>query len=184
MSRKPGRLFDLDIWSRFNGTAGRFLSFDRTLALNFESCLGGFFKFLKKKKMNPFIKLKEMKTLLVDDDELIRDSLIMAFQNQGCFMQAVETAEDGLRALKKERFDIVISDLRLPGITGLEFLELAKSFQPKTVSVLITAYRDNDFAIAASSIGVNDFIEKPFSVRVLAETLARLVKKSRIIEFV
>ena len=70
--------------------------------------------------MDPFRKLAKMKTLLVDDDEMIRDALSLAFMNKGCFLQATETAEEGLRTLEKESFDI-ISDLKLPGIDGLEF---------------------------------------------------------------
>ncbi len=120
-----------------------------------------------------------MKTLLVDDDELIRDSLVMAFKKKGCFMRAVETAEKGLGALKKERFDIIICDRRLPGINGLEFLKSAKILQPDAVRVLITAYRDHDTDLESTAIGTYHCIEKPFSVGAIAETIAQLIKKSR-----
>ena len=83
--------------------------------------------------MSSFKQLKKMKTLLVDDDELIRDALVMAFKIKGCLMRAVETAEEGLGAIKKERFDIIICDRSLPGINGLEFLKSAKVFQPDAV---------------------------------------------------
>jgi len=59
--------------------------------------------------------------LLVDDDELIRDSLTMAFKTKGCFLRAAENAEEGLTALQEERFDIIISDFGLPGITVSNF---------------------------------------------------------------
>ncbi len=81
--------------------------------------------------MDPFRKLAKMKTLLVDDNELIRDALSLVFMNKGCFLQATETAEEGLRTLEKESFNIIISDLKLPGIDGLEFFRQANVYQPE-----------------------------------------------------
>jgi len=60
--------------------------------------------------MYQFNPLKEKKTLLVDDDELLRDSLKMMFATYGCFMRTEKSAEAGLRALSEEKFDIIISD--------------------------------------------------------------------------
>ena len=66
--------------------------------------------------MNSFEQLKKYRTLLVDDDEFIRNSLRMVFNNKGCFLETAETAEEGLRILEEKKYDIIISDLRLPGI--------------------------------------------------------------------
>jgi DNA-binding NtrC family response regulator len=118
-----------------------------------------------------------MKTLLVDDNELIRDALSLAFMNKGCFLQAFETAEEGLRTLEKESFNIIISDLKLPGIDGLEFLRQANVYQPNTVKVLITACGVDGLASQASAIGVNGYIEKPFIIKKLIKSLAFLVEK-------
>jgi DNA-binding NtrC family response regulator len=118
-----------------------------------------------------------MKTLLVDDNELIRDALSLAFMNKGCFLQALETAEEGLRTLEKESFNIIISDLKLPGIDGLEFLRQANVYQPNTVKVIITACGVDDVATQASAIGVNGYIEKPFIFKKLIKSLALLVEK-------
>jgi len=138
-----------------------------------------YFNLLRGKMMNPFSELKQFRTLLVDDDELIRDALSIAFTNKGCFLRAAETAEEGLQALEQEPFDIVISDLRLPGIDGLEFIKQSKIFQPDTVSILITAYRDKDIVSEASAIGVHNFIEKPFSVGALVESLAMMINNRK-----
>ena len=115
--------------------------------------------------------------LLVDDDEFIRDSLSIAFTNKGCCMQAAETAEEGLEAIKTERFDIIISDLRLPGKGGLEFLKDVRSAHPDTLCVLITAYRDTNVFSEASAMGIHAYIEKPFSIGVLVQSLAQLIHK-------
>ena len=127
--------------------------------------------------MNPFNELKQVKTLLVDDDELIRDSLKIAFANKGCSMRVAETAEEGLQAIKEEQFDIIISDFRLPGMNGLDFLKLATMTHPQAVNILITAYRDEYLFTEAIRMGVTEFIDKPFSVKALAELLAVSLKR-------
>ena len=127
--------------------------------------------------MNPFNQLKQVKTLLVDDDELIRDSLSMAFKNKGCFMRVAGTAEEGLQAINEEQFDIIISDFRLPGMNGLDFLKLATLAHPQAVNILITAYRDEYLFSEAIRMGVTEFIDKPFSVKALAELLALSLKR-------
>lgn len=127
--------------------------------------------------MNPFNELKQVKTLLVDDDEFIRDSLKIAFATKDCPLQAVETAEQGLEAIKEEQFDIIISDFRLPGMNGLDFLKLATATQPTAVNILITAYRDEYCFSEAVRIGVSEFIEKPFSVKALVAVLALALKR-------
>ena len=72
-------------------------------------------------KMNLFEKLKNMKTMLIDDDKWIRDSMSLFFIGEGCTLTALETAEEGLKLLENEDFQIIIADYFLPGITGLEF---------------------------------------------------------------
>ena len=130
-----------------------------------------------RKKLNPFSELKNVKTLLVDDDEFIRNSLALAFKTKGCFLRVAETAEEGLQAIKAQQFDIIISDLRLPGINGLDFLKLATVTQPQAVKFLITAYRDDHIFSEAIRLGVNEFIEKPFSVKVFINLLAFSLKR-------
>ena len=126
--------------------------------------------------MNSFNELTKLKTLLVDDDELIRDSLKIAFSAKGCAMRVAESAEEGIAAISEEPFDIIISDLRLPGMNGLDFIKQAAVIQPEAIRFLITAYRDDHIISEAVRIGVNEFIEKPFSVKVLVNLLALAIK--------
>jgi DNA-binding NtrC family response regulator len=129
--------------------------------------------------MHSFNELKKTKTLLVDDDEMIRDSLHIVFSNKGCCLKTVETAENGLKALEEENFDIIISDLRLPGIDGLRFLKFASLIQPESVKFLITAYKDDYIFSEAMRIGVHEFIEKPFAVKVFINLLAVALKRQK-----
>ena len=125
--------------------------------------------------MDPFSKLKEMKTLLIDDDELIRDSLSLFFESEGCQLQALETAEEGLEVLKNQSYDFVIVDYRLPGMNGLEFLKQVQKIHPHTLKVLITAYGNEEVVAEAKGIGIQDFIKKPFTSETFEAALARVV---------
>ncbi len=129
--------------------------------------------------MNPFIQLKDTKTLLVDDDEFIRDSLRIVFGSKGCFLKTAETAEEGLALLEEDKYDIIISDLRLPGMDGLRFLRFASLIQAEPIKLLITAYKDDHVLNEAERIGVDEFIEKPFSVVALAESMAEAIKNGK-----
>jgi len=123
-----------------------------------------------------FGKLKEMKMLLIDDDEWIRDSLSLFFESEGCHLVAVETAEEGMEELKRRGYDIIIVDYRLPGMDGLDFLERIKASHPEALTILITAYGSKDVHLKASRIGVQGFIDKPFTIRTIEDSLSRLIE--------
>ncbi len=131
----------------------------------------------KEKKMNPFNELRQVKTLLVDDDEFIRNSLELAFKTKGCPLQVAQSAEEGLQAIKAQHFDIIISDLRLPGMNGLDFLKLTSVTHPDAIRFLITAYRDDHMLSKAIRSGIDQFIDKPFAVNVLINLLAVALKR-------
>ena len=126
--------------------------------------------------MDLFSKLRTMDILLIDDDEWIRDSLSIFFEGEGCHLTALETAEEGMEALKGQNYDIVITDYRLPGMDGLEFLKRIQDMQPHAMKVLITAYGSGEVVSEANKIGIHDFIEKPFTTKTIEASLSRLVK--------
>lgn len=125
--------------------------------------------------MNLYKKLRKLKTLLVDDDEWIRNSMCLYFESEGCDLLAVETAEEGMEAVSRQSYDIVISDYRLPGMDGLEFFKKIQS-HPHIIKILITAYGSNEILSMAKKIGVDDLIEKPFTPEMIEESLLRLIK--------
>jgi DNA-binding NtrC family response regulator len=128
-------------------------------------------------KMVLFDELKKMRLLLVDDDQWIRDSLSLYFEAEGCHLFALETAEEGTEAVKKQDYDIIISDYRLPGMDGLEFLKRIKEAQPHAIRVLITAYGSKALVSEAKRIGIQGFIEKPFTCRTIEASLSRILLK-------
>ena len=121
--------------------------------------------------MQAFSLLKNIKTLLVDDDKFVRDSMNLAFKLNGWSFLSVKTAKDGLEALEIESFDIIISDFRLPEINGLEFFKLMDEVHPNRLKVLISACISSDIESEAIANGVHKIIEKPFCVHTLFESL-------------
>lgn len=126
--------------------------------------------------MDVFSKIREMEILLVDDDEWIRDSLSIFFEAEGCHVLALETAEEGLSAIKDHTFDLIIVDYKLPGMDGLEFLKRIHNTQSGAIKVLITAYRNDSIVSEAKKLKIQGFIEKPFTSDTIMASLAYLIK--------
>ncbi len=127
--------------------------------------------------MNQFLKLEKLKTLFIDDDGVIRDIMQMLFTKHGCLLKTFETAEEGLQALERERFDIIISDFQLPGINGVEFFKRAMISHPDTIKILISGYGNECTVSEAFKIGVHAFIKKPFPLTTFIEKLMPYVEK-------
>mgnify|MGYP001304304658 CR=1 FL=1 len=122
--------------------------------------------------------IRDKKILLVDDDESIRDSLSMFFLSEGIHIETLETAEEGLEAIKQKHYDIIFTDHRLPGMDGLTFLRHLQNLCPNTFKVLITAYGGYDMLITAAELGVNEYIEKPFTTKLIKNALSKLMERN------
>lgn len=111
--------------------------------------------------------------LVVEDEPALRLTLKEALASEG---YAVETAADGaeaMRALERPRLALVLLDLRLPDVEGLDLLERILERRPDMPVVMITAYSTIENAVAAMRAGAADFLPKPFSPHELRETVAR-----------
>jgi len=126
-------------------------------------------------KMDLFNKLRNMKILIIDDDEWIRDSLRIFFEAEGCPVVVLETAEEGLAELKYQAYDLIIVDYKLPGLDGLEFLKRILDGCSDAMKVLITAYRTNSMVAEARKLKIQGFIEKPFTSESLMTSLGHLM---------
>jgi DNA-binding NtrC family response regulator len=125
--------------------------------------------------MNIFEKLKKMELMLVDDDEWIRDSMRIFFENEGCNLVTAETAEEALKIIKKQHFDIIIADLRLPGISGIKLFEYVQDSNQDLIKILITAYMDKKVSSDAKKAGIDDLIEKPFTSETIEKVLSKFL---------
>lgn len=123
--------------------------------------------------------IKNLRILLIDDDEWIRDSMSMYFEDEGCYLQTLRSAEDALEALINESFDIIIADYKLPGIDGMEFFKKADELNSEAVKILITAYGSKELFTKALNMGIHDCIEKPFTSETIEDSLKRLLNADR-----
>lgn len=126
--------------------------------------------------MDLFRELRRMKILLIDDDEWIRDSLRLWFEGEGCHLTAVETAEEGMEALKQQTYEIMIVDYKLPGMDGLEFFNRIQGAYPHAMKILITAYGSERVVPEMARLGIQGFIEKPFTTNTVEAALCRLIE--------
>jgi DNA-binding NtrC family response regulator len=126
--------------------------------------------------MDLFKELRKIKILLIDDDKWIRDSLAMFFDGERCHLSVCETAEEGLEVLQSQDCQAIIADYLLPGMDGLEFFRQIRESHQGVLKILITAYGNQKIFSEAESIGVEAVIEKPFTVEILKQSLARLLK--------
>jgi CheY-like chemotaxis protein len=124
--------------------------------------------------MDIFSKLRNMKILLIDDDEWIRDSLSIFFEAEGCRIVSVETAEEGLEALRSQEYDIIITDYKLPGMDGIEFLKQIQTSQQNAKKIMITAYKSEALVREAKKAGVQHLIAKPFTSDTIEASLTFL----------
>ena len=125
--------------------------------------------------MNPSSTLRSMRILLVECDESVRDSLDLAFKHAGCNTKSADSAEKAVKALGKERFDIVISDFRLPEHDGLAFFKLKDTFPQHCLKILISHVINKDMITKSKAAGVHKVIEKPFAFKKLIDTLNVLI---------
>lgn len=117
-----------------------------------------------------------MKILLVDDDEWIRDSLRLFFEAEGCYIVALETAEEAMEELHSQNYDIIIADYKLPGMDGVKFFQQIQSSQPDAIKILVTAYKSNVVSDEAKKAGVQHLIAKPFTSEIIEASLTRLTE--------
>ena len=99
--------------------------------------------------------------LVVDDEVNIRGALVTILEKKGHQVRGVATAEEGLAQLEAAPADLVITDLRMPGIGGMEFLRRLKDTWPDTEVVVMTAYGSIDTAVEAMRCGAYDYLTKP-----------------------
>ena len=101
--------------------------------------------------------------LIVEDNDTMREGIVRVVEKMGHKAVNTPDAEQAIEQLSQTKFDLLISDYKLPGMTGIDLLEKAKQNSPETEALLITAYGSIELAVEAMKKGAADFITKPFS---------------------
>ena len=119
---------------------------------------------------------RRIKILVIDDEPLMRITIQDALVGEGYEVVAAETGEKGSDLLRQNHTDIVITDLRLPDMDGIQILREVKSSHPSTQVILITAYGSVDSAVTAMKEGATDYLTKPFAMDELLLIVKRLLR--------
>ena len=120
------------------------------------------------------------RVLVIDDEESMRAGCVQALTEEGYSTQAAEDGIQGLEMARKESFGVVILDLRMPGMDGMEVLAKLKEYDASVIVVVITGYASIESAVEAMKGGAYDFLPKPFSPEALLAIVARAADRKRL----
>ena len=105
---------------------------------------------------------RKISILIVDDEDSVRDSLFNWFIEDGYRVECAEDAKKALNILESEEFDIILADIKMPGMDGLEMLKRIKSLRKDAAVIMMTAFATVDTAVQALKDGAFDYVTKPF----------------------
>jgi len=123
---------------------------------------------------------KSASLLVVDDERVIRDILKDFLELEGFSVDLASDGDEAIHCLRRDSYQLLITDLKMPGINGLELLKTAESISPDTVSIMMTGFATVEAALSAMKAGAFDVILKPFSVDELLQTVRRGLEKQRL----
>jgi DNA-binding NtrC family response regulator len=118
---------------------------------------------------------------LVEDEEVLRRSLMRGLERQGHAVRAAETAEEGWKMVEQSPPDLVITDFRLPGMSGHDLLAKVKEAHPEVAVIVITAHGTSEDAEAARRIGAADYLSKPVDLNQLSLVIERCLDQRKLI---
>ena len=120
------------------------------------------------------------RVLVVEDDRAMRLLLKESLKNKGYYIEEAVSAEQALEKIKSESFDLVIMDVKLPGISGIDAIGKIKDTDPDTIIIVMTAYGSKDIALKAIREGAYDYFSKPFRIEEMEIVVERALEKRRL----
>jgi len=120
--------------------------------------------------------MKKVKILVVDDEHLIRWSLEQNLKRQGYEVLTAGSGEDALRIVREDQPDLVLLDIQLPGISGLDVLEKIKEIDEDIIVIMVTAHGGLETAVTAMRIGAYDYLNKPFNLDEMAIVIRKALE--------
>jgi len=122
-----------------------------------------------------------MKIMLVEDEKITRKTLTDILKKENYDVNSFGDGTEAVNALKQNNFDVVVTDLRLPGTNGLDILKAAKEINSSTIIIIITAYATVETAIESLKLGAYDYLLKPFSPEKLLSILKHIEQLSNVL---
>jgi FixJ family two-component response regulator len=123
---------------------------------------------------------KRGKVLVLDDEQIVLDSVSRILEEEDYEVKTCRTGEEAVNLLKSGGFDILISDLKMPGMDGLQAMEALAEVDPDLWMIMATAYSTVDSAVKAMKLGAWDYIRKPFTPDQLTELVNKAMEERRI----
>ena len=123
--------------------------------------------------MNSIKNNSDKKVLIVDDEIEMRIALETTLKREGYDLTLAENGVQALERLNEKTFNLVLTDVKMPKMNGIELLKILKKQSPKTVAIMMTAYGDIDNAVETMKAGAFDYLLKPFSAEILLATVNR-----------
>ena len=120
------------------------------------------------------------KILVVDDDPVVGKSFDRVLAGKGYAVICAMNGEEALSKLGSEHYDLVFTDIKMPGMSGLEVAERVKASQPWLPVVIVTGYGSDAYEARAAAAGVSDFLRKPLSPEMIEETTAKVLGEQSI----
>jgi two-component system response regulator PilR (NtrC family) len=120
------------------------------------------------------------KILVVDDELSMREFLEIMLSREGYHVQGAADAQAAIQLARTEEFDLVITDIRMPGGGGLEVLRRIKEFSPETIVMMISAFASTETAVEAMKQGAYDYIPKPFNVDEVKLSIKNALERRRL----
>ena len=125
--------------------------------------------------------MKSSTILVVDDEPVQVDALARTLRKSGYDVHTANRGADALQIVESRQIDLVLSDLRMPDVTGMELLEQVKRIQPDVDVVLLTAYGTVDGAVQAMKLGASDFLSKPIDLDQLELVVSRILERRELV---
>ena len=125
---------------------------------------------------------KKISILIVDDEESVRDSLLNWFKEDGYLVECAENAKKALLILESNSFDIILADIKMPGMDGLEMLRRIKALKKDSIIIVMTAFATVDTAVQALKDGAFDYVTKPFDPDDLSHLIRNATKQITLTE--
>ena len=123
---------------------------------------------------------KQGRLLIVDDESELKDALCETLADEGYETVGAANAAEGLKALERREFDLLLSDLMMPGMDGIQFLRKATAIDPTLVGIIMTGQGTIPIAIEAMKAGAFDYVLKPFDLQTMRPILARALEVRRL----
>jgi putative nucleotidyltransferase with HDIG domain len=124
----------------------------------------------------------EDRILIVDDEEVICNVLDRRLTREGYFCTTAHNGKEALNHFYKNSFSLIISDIKMPEMTGIELLQKVKAIDPKMKMIMVTAYPDIDLAVDAMRLGAYDFIIKPADLDLIVMSVKKALESKRLEE--